>query len=222
MRRLIVELYGKGLEERMKGTPLQNIQSMEIVHVLKYDQHESAAIWRMTLKNPSVKIQDFFKGDGFTKEFQILEDEESADGSGLSYLVFLRRMIRPGLLLGFGTRPGGGYLSGPMGIKDGRLRFTVVGTQRQIKAVLDEADDRGMQYKVVSMTDADFAEDSLLNRLTDRQRTILILAYKLGYFDLPKKVNSDELAAHLHLTGSTVVEHLSKAEHRILAGIIGE
>ncbi len=48
------------------------------------------------------------------------------------------------------------------------------------------------------------------------------MTYKLGYFDVPKKINPDELAAHLHLTGSTVVEHLSKAEHRLLAGILNE
>jgi len=47
-------------------------------------------------------------------------------------------------------------------------------------------------------------------------------AYSLGYFDVPKKLNSDELGARLHLSGSTVVEHLNKAERRLLAAIIGE
>ena len=37
-----------------------------------------------------------------------------------------------------------------------------------------------------------------------------------------KRINSDELAARLHRTGSTVVEHLRKADHRLLKGIIGE
>ena len=72
------------------------------------------------------------------------------------------------------------------------------------------------------MTDTDFAEDSLLNRLTDRQKRVLVLAYRLGYYDVPKKVNSDELGSRLHLAGSTVVEHLDKAEHRILNGVLEE
>jgi len=71
----------------------------------------------------------------------------------------------------------------------------------------------------ISLTDAHFAEGSNLNRLTDKQGKILVLAYRLGYFDVPKKLNLDELASRLNLTGSTVVEHLSKAERRILAGI---
>lgn len=222
MRRLVVELFGKELERRTEGTPFEKIKSMEMVHLLKLDQDENAAIWRMTLKDPSAKVQDCFKSDRFTKELQVLETGEDGEGRGHSYLVLLRRVVRPGLLLGSATRPESGYLSGPMGIKDGRIRFTFIGTQRQIKAILDGADERGFQYKVVSLTDADLAEDSLLNRLTDRQRKILVLAFKLGYFDVPKKLNSDDLASRLHLTGSTVVEHLSKAERRILAGIIDE
>jgi len=39
---------------------------------------------------------------------------------------------------------------------------------------------------------------------------------------VPKKVNSDEFGERLHLTGSTVVEHLGKAERRLLEGILGE
>lgn len=220
MRRMVVELYGKELEERMKRTPFQEIESMEIVHFLKLDQSENAAIWKIRLKDPDGKIEDCFRDDSATKEVQVLGREEGEKGP--SFLVFLRRRPRPGFLLGISERPEGGFLYGPMGVKDGRIRLTFIGTQKQIKAILDGAEERGMQYRVVSLTDADFAEDSLLNRLTDKQRKILVLAYRLGYFDVPKKLNSDELASRLNLTGSTVVEHLSKAERRILAGILEE
>jgi predicted DNA binding protein len=109
-----------------------------------------------------------------------------------------------------------------MGFKDGRIRFTFVGTQRQVRTILDGAEERGLLHRVVLLTDADFAEDSLLNRLTEKQRRILVLAYRLGYFDVPRKVKSDEVADRLGLTGSTVVEHLNKAERRLLAAIIDE
>lgn len=223
MRRLVVELYGRELERRLAGTPFEKLKSMEMVHLLRYDQSENVTIWRMRLKDASVKVEDCFKGDSATKEVKVLEREEEGEGAdGPSYLVFLRRTTRPGLLLGQGTDPAGGYLQGPMGHKDGRIRFSFVGSQRQVKAILDGAEQRGLRYRVVLLSDADFAEDSLLHRLTEKQRRILILAYKLGYFDVPKRINSDELAARLNLTGSTVVEHLGKAEHRLLAGILGE
>lgn len=223
MRRLVIELHGKELEKRLEKSSFQKIESMEMVHSLKNDQNENVGIFRMTLKDPNSRIEDCFKGDGVTKEVQVLEREENCEkGEKPSSLVFLRRTNRPGLLLGYGTSPGGGYLYGPMSFENGRLRFTFVGTQRQVRMILEGAEERGLQYKVVSLTDADFAEDSLLNRLTDRQRKILVMAYRLGYYDVPKKINSDELASRFHLTGSTVVEHLGKAEHRLLASILGE
>lgn len=225
MRRVVVELYGKELERRLEGSSFQKIRSMELVHSLKNDQSENVGVWRMKPKDPDLKIEDCFKRDGVTKEVHVLQREENdgdLEDGGPSYLVFLRRMNRPGLLLGHGTTPGSGYLFGPIRLKDGRMTFSFVGTQRQVKMILDGAEERGIRYRVVSLTDADFAEDSLLNRLTDKQRRILILAYKLGYYDVPKRINSDDLGARLRLTGSTVAEHLSKAERRLLAGMIDQ
>jgi hypothetical protein len=223
MRRIVVELYGKELEKRLEGNVFHKLKSMEMVHLLRNDQSENVAIWRMRLRDPGLKVEDCFKDDGATKEVRVIErDDQGGGADGPSYLVFLRRTIRPGLLLGHGTDPDGGYLQGPLELRDGRIRFSFVGNQRQVKAILDGAERRGLRYRVVLLTDADFAEDSLLHRLTEKQRRILIMAYRLGYFDVPKRINSDELAARLNLTGSTVVEHLSKAEHRLLAGILGE
>jgi DNA-binding CsgD family transcriptional regulator len=223
MRRLVVELYGKELEGRiLANNSFNKLRSLEMVHILRNDQTENAAIWRIRLKDPEGSIEDCFKDDVFTTELQVLEREDNRDGADPSYLVLMRRKTRPGLLLGFGNKPGGGYMLGPMGYNEGRLKFTFAGTQKQIKDILKGAEKRKIRYRIISMTDADFAEDSLLHRLTDKQRNILILAYKLGYFDVPKKINSDQLGARLHLTGSTVVEHLGKAERRLIASIIDE
>lgn len=221
MRRLVIELYGRELEKRIENSSFDLIKSLELVHILRHDQTEHAGIWRVQMKDSSSTVEDCFKGDGFTKEIQVLDRvTEGSKEEGGDFLVFLRRKVRPGLLLGSGSKPGSGFMDGLMQFKDGRLRFSYVGTQSQIRAILQGAEERGLRYKVVSMGDADFAEDSLLNRLTEKQRGILLLAYKLGYFDVPKRINSDELGARLHLSGSTVVEHLSKAENRLLTGII--
>jgi predicted DNA binding protein len=48
----------------------------------------------------------------------------------------------------------------------------------------------------------------------------LIAAFKQGYYDLPRKINSEQLAKKLDLVSSTLVEHLRKAERRLLTGMI--
>jgi hypothetical protein len=223
MRRLVVEFYGRELQRRMERSSFKNAKSMEIVHLLKNDQNEFAAICRMRLKDRTLKVEDCFKDDGVTTDVQVLEREEEVRGEeGPAFLILLKRKSRSDTFFGQASKPGSGYLFGPPEFNEGRLRFTFVGTQRQVREFLGEAEKKGLQYKVISLTDADFGPDSLLNRLTEKQRNVLVAAYRLGYYDVPRRISSEELAEALHLRDGTVVEHLRKAENRLLAGILKE
>jgi len=48
----------------------------------------------------------------------------------------------------------------------------------------------------------------------------LITAYSLGYYDVPRKVSSEEVSRHLKMDKSTFVEHLRKAERKVVAQVI--
>jgi predicted DNA binding protein len=78
------------------------------------------------------------------------------------------------------------------------------------------------RYKVVSLTDARFSPNSPIARLTEKQRRVLITAYKLGYYDLPRRIGSEELARKLNLVKSTFVAHRRKAERRLLTEMLSE
>ncbi len=52
-----------------------------------------------------------------------------------------------------------------------------------------------MKLKVVSLMDAKFSPSSPLQRLTEKQRDVLIKAYKLGYYDRPRKISSEVSSA---------------------------
>lgn len=54
-------------------------------------------------------------------------------------------------------------------------------------------------------------------RLTDRQYAVVERALEAGYFEWPREVTSDELAADLEISRSTLLEHLRKAEAKLLA-----
>ena len=74
---------------------------------------------------------------------------------------------------------------------------------------------------MVSLTDARFPPGSPLGRLTERQQKVLIMAYRNGYYDLPKRVSSEELARVVGVRASTLVVHRRRAERRLLAELIG-
>lgn len=217
MRRLVLELYGKELSRRIEGTTFRRIKSMELLHLLRYDKNEFTGIFRIMLKDPKFNIEHLFDDDKNPTELKFLEFKDDA------YIVFLKRRPRPGYLLGSNiTRPGGGYIISPFEISDGKIKFAFIGDQKQVKEIIAGVEKRGLDYKVISLTDADFSLDSPLTGLTQKQRDILVSAFRLGYYDVPRKINSDVLAGHFGLRSATVVEHLRKAEKRLISGILNE
>jgi PAS domain S-box-containing protein len=58
--------------------------------------------------------------------------------------------------------------------------------------------------------------------LTDRQQTVLQMAYFSGYFDSPRKQTGDELAERLGITRQTFHVHLRKAQARILRQLLAD
>ena len=78
----------------------------------------------------------------------------------------------------------------------------------------------GISFNIISLADARFSPDSPLSSLTDIQTKVLKSAFDLGYYDLPKRITSDELAKKLNMRISTFVLHRIKAERRLLAKIL--
>jgi predicted DNA binding protein len=169
------------------------------------------------LKDPRSNIEHLFDDDKNPPELKLLEFKDGA------FIVFLKRRPRPGHLLGTNiTRPGGGYIISPFEISDGKIKLAFIGDRKQVREIIAGVEERGLNYKVISLTDVNLSLKSPLNSLTEKQRAILISAFKLGYCDVPRKINSDMLADHFGLRSATVVEHLRKAEKRLISAILNE
>lgn len=60
-----------------------------------------------------------------------------------------------------------------------------------------------------------------IDALTDRQREVLEAAHEAGYYDVPRSASTAAVAAALDLDPSTVAEHLQRAEHNLIASLLG-
>jgi predicted DNA binding protein len=215
MRRLILELSEKELlKAGIELPPLKKIKSLELLSFLRQDSKEFAAISRVELKDPTMKIDDII-GSGLLIDAQVIDREKNG-----AYILFTRSGS-PSLstvLDYIGIE--GGYLFPPLGIEDGKVKFSFLGSESQIKDFMEKIDAIAIHYRVILLADANFSPISPLSQLTEKQQEVLLTAYKMGYYDIPRKVNSEELAKKLGLVDSTVVEHLRKAEQRLIRQII--
>ena len=211
MRRLILELDVDTVAEMKKSPSLRTIESMQVLTFLRSSPEEVALICRVKFKDPETKVADVL-GDSFT-EIQVLE--KGSQGY-VCYFKANRSPLEPKKdLLGPGI-----YLTPPYEISDGRLRASFLADAKEIRKILNRLSKGCVPYKVVSLMDAKFSPDSPLGHLTEKQRRVMSAAYKLGYYDLPRKVSSRELAAQLNISEPTLVRHRRKAEKRLLYSVL--
>jgi hypothetical protein len=215
MRRLILEISEKELlKAGIELPPLKKIKSLELLYFLRQDDQEFAAISRVEFKDVNSKPQELLE-DGLLIDAQVIEKEK--DGT---YVVFFRSGS-PSLSSALSyIGLDGGYLFPPLGIADGKVKFSFLGNEQQVKDFMEKIDALAIHYRVVLLADANFSPISPLNQLTAKQQEVLLEAYKYGYYDIPRKITSEALAGKLCLVNSTVVEHLRKAELRLIKQII--
>jgi hypothetical protein len=216
MRRLILEVSEKELSKIGIQMPVfDKIKSLELLYFLRQDQEEFAAISHVEFKDPATKV-DELRSNGFLVEAQVLEQQK--DGA---YTVFMRGGPSLSSVLK-SIDVESGYLFPPIGISDGKIRISFLGNEAQVRTFLEKVDAAQIHYKVVMLTDADFSPFSPLNQLTEKQREVLLAAYKHGYYDIPRRINTKQLSKKVGIGDSTLAEHLRKAERHLLVSLLSQ
>ncbi|WP_327051594.1 bacterio-opsin activator domain-containing protein [Halomicrococcus gelatinilyticus] len=63
-------------------------------------------------------------------------------------------------------------------------------------------------------------QQTVLDRITDRQRTVLRAAYLAGYFEWPRGSTAEELAASMDVSSPTLHNHLRKAQQTVFDAVL--
>ena len=196
---------------------LKHLKSIEVLQLLRFDSEEFAAILKVETKTSTANPEDLLQGmfEVVKGKVQFLEREKER-----TYLYFVTGKMPP-------QSPEMDikkimYPFLPFSFRDGKFRITLVGDSSQVKQLLDVFDGLGLKYRVVSLTDAKFSPISPVSRLTVKQQDAIVLAFRLGYFDTPRRVSVDVLAGKLGLASSTLAVHLRRAERRLLDEVLKE
>ena len=213
MRKLIVELKLK--EEFLKNFKflLEKTESIELIELIKLDfkKRIKMGIAALTMKE-GYTIEDIDIPE-YMEMLTVLKKE------GNRYIIvakvkFLKKFI--GLAKKFDIDI---IWDAPSILTKDKMTMSVCGTEKNLKKFLDVIKYIG-EIKNVSFKKATFNDQTILSCLTERQREILIAAKKNGYYSYPRKINSQELSKKIGLSKPTVVQHLRKAEGRIILNLL--
>ena len=216
MRRITMEFDYQKAWKWIFGSNSEKVEVLEALRCFKCDTQGLAIICRIRLKDRKITIQDLLMGKGLLTNIELLYKEK--DGS---LVVFIegrscvpkppKDIKQPKMLM---TRP-------PDFLDVDRMKVEMIGKENEIKKLVHYANKWGdNSFKILGLTSIDAKGESLLSKLTSRQRQILLTGYALGYYDVPRRISSDDLSRHLNVDKSTVVEHLRKAERKLIGSII--
>lgn len=95
------------------------------------------------------------------------------------------------------------------------LILSFVGAQESIRRVLRHYNDAGASPDLYKLAKYDGGE-ATMEALTDRQFEVVRTALNLGFYEVPRKSSTKDIAAELDLNTATVSEHLQRAERNLL------
>jgi HTH-type transcriptional regulator, bacterioopsin transcriptional activator and related proteins len=100
------------------------------------------------------------------------------------------------------------------------MKATVVGEEKEIRKLLQHVGKSRVAPRILSLTRLEPKSDSSVSRLTAKQRQTLLAAYSSGYYEVPRRASSKELARLLRIDKSTFAEHLRKAERNVVKSVL--
>ena len=213
MRKVIVELKVKEEFLEMLNFLLDKTESIELIELIKLDfeQGMKMGIAALNMKE-GYTIEDIDLPE-FMEILTVLKKE------GNRYIVvskvkFLKKFT--GLAQKFNIDV---IWDTPSIFKKDKMIISVIGNEENLKKFLVVIKTLG-EIISIGFKKATYNEQTILSCLTEKQKEILIAAKKNGYYSYPRKINSQELSEKIGLSKPTVVQHLRKAEIRIVSNIL--
>ena len=213
MRKLIVEL--KVNESLLEGIQflLDKVETIELIELIKLDFEQGIKMGIATLHMKEGYTIEDINFPEYIEMFTVLKQE------GKKYIIlakvkFLKKFARFAKKFDIDI-----IWDTPSIFSKNKMVISVIGTEENLKKFHDIVKYFG-EIKKISFTKAVFHEQTILSCLTDKQKEILIEAKKNGYYSYPREINSKELSQKIGLSKPTVVQHLRKAEIRIISNIL--
>jgi predicted DNA binding protein len=107
----------------------------------------------------------------------------------------------------------------PTIISPEKFTLSMMGERKNLADFVEMIKNVGIIRKM-AFRRAAYQNTDILAVLTDKQREVMIAAFQNGYYDYPKKISSMRLCQKVSISKPTLLQHMRKAEGRILKEIM--
>lgn len=110
----------------------------------------------------------------------------------------------------------------PIVFENDCLTFNIVGSSEDLHTFVSDAAKKGWGLEILSVCDYIPHISGIFDILTPTQKKILVESYRQGYVDHPRKINAGDLAEKMGMHKTTLLEHIHKAEKRLIGHILAQ
>lgn len=213
MRTLTLEIEPFETVKEEFAETFAHVRSYEILETLKMDYQEGICIEIMEfILKEGASIHDI----GIIGNIEILSILKSI-GSRHTCLI---RYTEPEETKGqFKESDLGLVHTIPTIISPEKFIISMMGEQKNLADFVEMMREVGTIRKM-SFRRAAYQKADILAILTDKQREVMVAAFQNGYYDYPKKISSKVLSQKINISKPTLLQHMRKAEGRILKEIM--
>lgn len=214
MRKLTLEIEPNESMRKAMEPLFEKIHSYEILETLKLDLEECICIDLVEfLFQDSVSIEDH----PYIGDMEILSVLRS---NGNAHTCLIKHHEPEETKEQFREFDLDIIYTTPMIIEKDRQVISVLGEQKDLKKFIELIKPNAERITNMTFKRAAYQKQDVLSVLTPKQKETIIAAYDNGYYDYPKKITSEELSKKVNVSKGTLMEHLRKAEGRILREIL--
>ena len=195
------DCWMQGLYKKFKSRFISHITfsldkklTSDIIHVTNNNDKEFNKIIFYLKRHKKVKKLDFLYKDERNLYFQIYTDV-----SEIHSIV--------GTIIKFGA-----YVSKPVQIRNEWEIWTVViHSKDNLDSLLNSLKKCG-KFKLLYIKKSNMDNSNLSNK----QKIVMDLAIKLGYYEWPRRISAQELSKKLQISKPTLLQHLRTAESKVI------
>ena len=208
MRQIIIEIEPNDETKERQKPIFQHIYSYEVLEMLKMDYGEGIYVDLIECQlKEDVSIHDL----EFIGNMEILSIVGSEGNKHTCIVKGYESYSELDLDLIYTT---------PSMISEDRIIVSFIGAQQNLMRFVEMVKSHVGEIINISFKQAAYQKQDILAILTGKQREVLAAAYKHGYYDIPRRISSERLSEKVKISKPTLIEHLRKAERRILAEIM--